>query len=317
MHVDGVWWKIDFGGSYKLSRVIIYHNTGFNQLQCQAEGCCWDEEAAGSDIACFMNECKAGYFGWRCRFHCHQCPTCDRVTGKCPTCPGDRWGVGCMLTCDSRRFGVNCVKECHCNDENENCQNNSPKGRCNSGCAPHFTGPTCQVSVDTPHCRDIEKRARIRCGASGVTQLQCQAEGCCWDDAARDSDIACYKRECKAGYFGWRCRFQCHKCPTCDHVTGKCPSTCQDDRWGIGCMLACDRRRFGVNCVKECHCNDDNENCQNNSPKGRCNSGCAPHFTGLTCQVTTAPWLLERQSTSRVQRQVDISPSEPPAKVIP
>ena len=50
------------------------------------------------------------------------------------------------------------------------------------------------VSVDTPHCRDIEKRARIRCGASGVTQLQCQAEGCCRDDAARDSDIACYKR---------------------------------------------------------------------------------------------------------------------------
>ncbi|KAK2181247.1 hypothetical protein NP493_405g04032 [Ridgeia piscesae] len=46
--------------------------------------------------------------------------------------------------CDSRRFGVNCEKECHCNDDNENCQNNWPQGRCNSGCAPHFTGPTCQ-----------------------------------------------------------------------------------------------------------------------------------------------------------------------------
>ena len=56
----------------------------------------------------------------------------------------------CNSVCDNRRFGVNCEKECHCKDENENCQNNSPKGRCNSGCAPHFTGPTCQgnVSID-------------------------------------------------------------------------------------------------------------------------------------------------------------------------
>ena len=46
--------------------------------------------------------------------------------------------------CDSRRFGVNCEKECHCKNENENCQTHWTKGRCNSGCAPHFTGPTCQ-----------------------------------------------------------------------------------------------------------------------------------------------------------------------------
>ena len=46
--------------------------------------------------------------------------------------------------CDSRRFGVNCEKECHCKNMDENCQSNTPKGRCQSGCDPHFTGPTCQ-----------------------------------------------------------------------------------------------------------------------------------------------------------------------------
>ncbi|KAK2172550.1 hypothetical protein NP493_950g02020 [Ridgeia piscesae] len=39
-------------------------------------------------------------------------------------------------------------------------------------------------------------------------------------------------------------------------------------------------------------------------------------MTTHSVQVTTAPWLLERQSTSRVQRPVDISPSESTAKLI-
>ncbi|KAK2156312.1 hypothetical protein NP493_1962g00003 [Ridgeia piscesae] len=40
-------------------------------------------------------------------------------------------------------------------------------------------------------------------------------------------------------------------------------------------------------------------------------------MTTHSVQVTTASWLLERQSTSRVQRQVDICPSESPAKMTP
>ncbi|KAK2155325.1 hypothetical protein NP493_2085g00000 [Ridgeia piscesae] len=39
-------------------------------------------------------------------------------------------------------------------------------------------------------------------------------------------------------------------------------------------------------------------------------------MTTHSVQVTTAPWLLERQSTSRVQRQVDTSPSVSRAKQI-
>jgi len=41
-----------------------------------------------------------------------------------------------------------------------------------------------------------------------------------------------------------------------------------------------------------------------------------PWMTTHSVQVTTAPWLLERQSTSRVMRQVDISPSVSRAKQI-
>ncbi|KAK2152409.1 hypothetical protein NP493_2462g00000 [Ridgeia piscesae] len=235
------WWMVDFGGNYQISRVIIYHTA-----------------------------CKAGYFGWRCRFRCHKCPTCDAITGKCPsTCQDNRWGVGCMLSsdcyydnekgerymgrkskgyisggrkciswtwqtrypdswfpdgsrsaagkycrnvggadrpwcyyntnynwvycrvdrcpCDSGRFGVNCEKECHCNDENENCQNNSPKGRCNSGCAPHFTGSTCQ--------------------------------------------------ECEDGHFGVFCDGTCHcSSGSCDKTTGHCPSGCATGWSGDNCQ---------------------------------------------------------------------------------
>ncbi|KAI0239536.1 hypothetical protein LSAT2_009728 [Lamellibrachia satsuma] len=91
--------------------------------------------------------------------------------------------------------------------------------------------------VDAPQCPAIDMRGRDRCGAAGISELDCQVRGCCWDGEARGSDIACYRKQCKAGYFGWRCRFKCHKCSTCDSVTGKCPTTCQDDRWGVGCML--------------------------------------------------------------------------------
>ncbi|KAK2156018.1 hypothetical protein NP493_2011g00001 [Ridgeia piscesae] len=238
------WWKVDLGENYNISRVIIYNGN---------------------------KECQAGYFGWRCRFQCHKCPTCDAITGKCPsTCEDNRWGVGCMMSsgcyyddekghhymgrtsggytsgwrtcidwadqtvksdsmfpegsrlaaghycrnpdtyngglwcycndnpnwvscnvnhcsCDSRRFGVNCEKECHCNDENDNCQNNSPKGGCNSGCAPHFTGRTCQ--------------------------------------------------ECEDGYFGVFCDGTCHcSSGSCDKTTGHCPSGCSSGWSGDNCQ---------------------------------------------------------------------------------
>ncbi|KAI0209848.1 Receptor-type tyrosine-protein phosphatase kappa [Lamellibrachia satsuma] len=137
-----------------------------------------------------------GYFGWRCSFKC-RCQNgeiCDDVTGRCPSsCPGERWGVGCLLStnctyndpkgrtyagrrsstdinttclrwtdhgwympakdqeaaeCVTGRFGVNCEKECHCSSGTEDCQSSS--GRCTSGCAPHFTGPTCQDMQHLP-----------------------------------------------------------------------------------------------------------------------------------------------------------------------
>jgi len=36
--------------------------------------------------------------------------------------------------------------------------------------------------------------ARVRCGDAGINQLQCQAEGCCWDERATGNDIACYQK---------------------------------------------------------------------------------------------------------------------------
>ena len=44
---------------------------------------------------------------------------------------------------------------------------------------------------------------------------------------------------CKAGYFGWGCRFRCDCLHdgNCDSTTGHCETGCPDSRWGIGCLL--------------------------------------------------------------------------------
>ena len=44
--------------------------------------------------------------------------------------------------CVTGRFDVNCKKECHCSGATEDCQKNN--GACQTECAPHFQGDTCQ-----------------------------------------------------------------------------------------------------------------------------------------------------------------------------
>ena len=45
---------------------------------------------------------------------------------------------------------------------------------------------------------------------------------------------------CKTGYFGWKCRFRCNckEGVSCDPINGDCPTGCQDDSWGPGCILS-------------------------------------------------------------------------------
>jgi len=50
------------------------------------------------DISCA--ECRVGYFGTACQFHCYCIGStqCDRATGHCPTgCHRNYWGTGCLL----------------------------------------------------------------------------------------------------------------------------------------------------------------------------------------------------------------------------
>ncbi|KAK2157298.1 hypothetical protein NP493_1886g00007 [Ridgeia piscesae] len=46
------------------------------------------------------------------------------------------------MNCVTGRFDVNCVKECHCSGGTEDCQKKN--GGCQTECAPHFNGDTCQ-----------------------------------------------------------------------------------------------------------------------------------------------------------------------------
>ena len=48
------------------------------------------------------------------------------------------------------------------------------------------------LASDSTQCHIIQAPARVRCGDEGTKQLQCLVQGCCWDDKARGSDIACY-----------------------------------------------------------------------------------------------------------------------------
>ncbi|KAI0222456.1 hypothetical protein LSAT2_026309 [Lamellibrachia satsuma] len=244
---SSTWWKVDFGGIYRISRVIIYNSetvvvetspcpaidirardrcgaAGISELDCQVRGCCWDGEARGSDISCYRKQCKAGYFGWRCRFQCHKCSTCDSITGQCPTtCRDDRWGVGCML--------------------NNNCYYDNVKGTYYMGRQNSQGSMTC---IDWTRHNKITD-SRFADGSRATAKNYCR-------NPDADERPWCYKNN-NSFYF------------ICD--VNKCD---------------CDSRRFGVNCEKECHCKNVDENCQNNSPIGGCQSGCASHFTGPTCQ---------------------------------
>ncbi|KAI0233427.1 hypothetical protein LSAT2_016312 [Lamellibrachia satsuma] len=73
---SSTWWKVDFGGNYRISRVIIYNSdtvvveasqcpaidmcardrcgaAGSSELDCQVRGCCWDGDTWFSDISCY------------------------------------------------------------------------------------------------------------------------------------------------------------------------------------------------------------------------------------------------------------------------
>ncbi|KAI0222457.1 hypothetical protein LSAT2_026310 [Lamellibrachia satsuma] len=180
-----------------------------------------EEEEEQDDEA---EECKAGYFGWRCRFQCHKCSTCDSITGKCPTtCQDDRWGVGCMLS--------------------NNCSYDDVKG-------VHYIGR--QNNQGSRTCIDWTRHNKIT-DSEFPDGSRAAAKNYCRNPDA-DERPWCYKNTDRNWFF-------------CD--VNKCD---------------CDSRRFGVNCEKECHCKNVDENCQSNTPKGGCQSGCAPHFTGPTCQ---------------------------------
>lgn len=51
-----------------------------------------------------------------------------------------------IVECADYTFGKDCVGECHCRNEMEVCDKRT--GTCKSGCAPGWTGNTCQTGDD-------------------------------------------------------------------------------------------------------------------------------------------------------------------------
>ncbi|KAI0240259.1 hypothetical protein LSAT2_009049 [Lamellibrachia satsuma] len=322
---SSTWWKVDFGGNYQISRVIIYNSdtvlaeapqcpaieknarvrcgaAGIKGLACQDQGCCWDGQARGNDIACYRRQCKAGYFGWRCRFQCHKCSTCDGVTGKCPvTCQDDRWGVGCMLKCEDGHFGVFCDGTCHC--RTGSC--NKTTGHCPSGCAPGWSGDNCQT--DRLHIKDERRLSTFtlsvgnnsdmnghsQCAshngavAAGATVNEsCSATGRYLSFRRNGAGDNHWTTLCEVVVIGHR-YVSCQHCPstsTCNDVIG-CDA-CAPGKQQPDCVNDCDDGSYGINCNDSCgHCKDQSK-CS--VTMGSCPNGCETWYISDVCNTYIA-----------------------------
>ncbi|KAK2166571.1 hypothetical protein NP493_1314g00024, partial [Ridgeia piscesae] len=230
---DIIWWNLDFGGSYKLSRVIIYNGN---------------------------TECNASYFGWRCRFRCHKCPTCDSITGKCPsTCQDNRWGVGCMLSSD-----------CYYDDD----KGNNYMGRESRGYHSHGGTRTCIPWIHQTHYPDSSFPDGSRSAANNYCRTVDVGSRpwCYYNSNSNWAYCRVNHCQCEDGHFGVFCDGTCHcSSGSCDKTTGHCPGGCATGWSGDSCQI--DERRLSAFTLSVGNSSDMNDHTQCASHNGAVAAG--------------------------------------------
>ncbi|KAK3591264.1 hypothetical protein CHS0354_010629 [Potamilus streckersoni] len=187
----------------------------------------------------------------------------------------------CNLTkkeCPDYLYGDGCYRECHCKNISELCEKSL--GTCKSGCAPGWTGFSCENKCKTD-------RYGIECTESCG---KCKNESChhetgqCLEGCEAGFAGEFCKIRCMTGTYGEDCHKMCGKClnkENCSYTDGICPNGCEDGYYGIQCNKRCPRGTYGRDCAFSCLNCHNRGFCHPNT--GECEGGCIAGFTGPGC----------------------------------
>ncbi|XP_078327529.1 uncharacterized protein LOC111116790 [Crassostrea virginica] len=248
---------------------------------CNREGCAFPGYQAP-----LCQACVDGQHGKNCEKNCSSfCKnqSCERTTGHCTH--GCQWGYTgshCNQKCEPGRYGHNCNETCgHC------LQNpcDYVTGTCIEGCKAGFKTTLCKTSCDDG---EYGENCKYNCSGNCLNGTVCDPKtGTCQSCAGGFNGEKC-DQKCGNGTYGVNCSEDCGAClndTECHHVTGECPSGCEQG-WKTTkkCDKGCIDGRYGNNCGKICNKFCWNQTCQ--QTKGICVYGCLKGYTGERCNKT-------------------------------
>nr|XP_022312496.1 uncharacterized protein LOC111117633 [Crassostrea virginica] len=245
---------------------------------CNSEGCAFPGYQAP-----LCQDCVDGHYGENCEKKCSvycKNQSCERTTGICTH--GCQWGYTeshCNRTCGPGRYGQNCNETCgHCLQKP--CFH--VNGTCTEGCKAGYKTTLCKTSCDDG---EYGENCKNNCSGNCLNGKVCDPQnGACQSCASGFKGEKC-DQKCGNGTYGVNCSEDCGAClndTDCNHVTGECPSGCEQGwKKTEKCDKGCIDGRYGNNCGKICNKFCRNQTCQ--QTKGICVYGCLEGYTGEKC----------------------------------
>ncbi|XP_045157547.2 multiple epidermal growth factor-like domains protein 11 [Mercenaria mercenaria] len=263
--------------------LVLAFTFGLVECDSNCSNCLYGEAYCHPDNGVCTFGCKPGWKNdkcdMRCNFDgCQECTISASTIEQCTSCSAGMYGPLCNLPCGDNCNGVKGFDTC------------DHFGNCLFGCKPPYMGPRCQEQ-DCPfsNCKrcDVNINGNTYC-------WQCQP-GYHWEEE-RKQCIRCSDKckngpqdcdsftgtcpECKDGWFGNKCIYQCNieNCARCGHkkekvvckscvagmYPGKDETSCRscDDRHCLGvcssvtgeCFSGCQKGWFGEGylCDRQC-----------------------------------------------------------------
>nr|XP_022311501.1 uncharacterized protein LOC111116789 isoform X2 [Crassostrea virginica] len=247
---------------------------------CNSEGCAFPGYQAP-----LCQACVDGQHGKKCEKNCSvfcKNQSCERNTGNCTH--GCQWGFTgshCNQTCEPGRYGQNCNETCgHCLQKP--CDHMT--GTCTEGCKAGFKTTLCKTPCDSG---EYGKNCKYKCSGNCLNGKICDPQtGTCQSCAGGFRGEKC-DQKCGNGTYGLNCSEDCGAClndTDCHHVTGECPSGCEQG-WKTTnkCDRGCIDGRYGNNCGEYCSKFCMNQRCHQTT--GICAHGCMNGYTGERCNT--------------------------------
>ncbi|XP_060578377.1 multiple epidermal growth factor-like domains protein 6 [Ruditapes philippinarum] len=259
---------------FLLKCIVILLVIGLVQCEGSCRNCLYGEEYCDPNTKVCTFGCKPGWRNDRCDQRCivddcRECTVPASTIEECTSCDAGFYGPLCNLHCGDKCNGVKGFDTC------------DHGGNCLFGCKPPYSGAKCQ-DQDCPfkNCKrcDVSSHGNTYC-------WQCDS-GYHWDEN-REQCVRCSEYckngprdcdsytgtcpECKNGWFGSKCLYQCNiaNCTTCAHkkdqvICKSCNNGMYPEADGFSCK-PCDDRH----CIGECSRNT-----------GECFNGCQKGWFG-------------------------------------